>query len=57
METGTKTEWVATVAKNGSTLKIAYRNARALAAGLADQTAGGWVAVSVIERTRETYTD
>lgn len=55
-----KTEWIAVV--NGSNslgqpvqIKIAYRNAAALAAGMAEQTAGGWYIVAVYEREAKTY--
>jgi hypothetical protein len=54
-----ETEWVAVVSNNSCgkpvRIKIAYRNAAALAAGMAEQTAGGWHVVAVYEREAKTY--
>jgi len=52
-----KTEWVAVLHGDNGTIKIAYRNPAALAAGLAEQTSEGWMVASVYERERVTYTD
>lgn len=51
------TEWVATLHGDGGTVRIAYRNPAALAAGLAEQTSEGWMVASVYERDRKTYAD
>ncbi len=55
--TAAKTEWIAVLHGQTGTIKIAYRSARHLARGLAEQTAGGWMVARVYERERETCTD
>jgi len=55
--TKTKMEWVATLHGQTGTVRIAYRSPMHLANGLKDQTAGGWMVASVIERERKTYTE
>jgi hypothetical protein len=61
-----KTEWVVTYQNLDSIqkgmgyvteIKIAYRTAEFMAAGLSEQTKEGWAAVKVIERPRKTYAD
>jgi len=52
-----KTEWVATLHGDNGTVRIAYRNPAALAQGLVEQTAHGWMCASVIERARQTNPD
>jgi hypothetical protein len=50
-----KTEWVAVLHGQTGTVKIAYRNARALAVGIEGQTREGWVVARVYQRVAETY--
>lgn len=52
-----KTEWVAVLHGQTGTVKIAYRNARALAVGLEGQTKEGWVVARVYQRVAETYSE
>ena len=52
-----KTEWVAVLHGQSGTVKIAYLNARALAVGLEDQTAEGWMVARVYQRVAETYAE
>ena len=49
------TEWVAVLHGDNGTIKMAFRNPAALAAGRAEQTSEGWVGARVYERTRVTY--
>jgi len=52
-----KTEWVAVLHGQTGTVKIAYRNASALAVGLEGQTSEGWTVARVYQRTVETYAE
>lgn len=55
MNDAAKTEWVVVFQGQGGVVKIAYRSPAAMAAGLKEQTAEGWVAQHVYERERQTY--
>lgn len=57
MTQDSKKEWVAVLHGQNGTVKIAYRSPEALARGLAEQTAGGWMAAHVYERDRQTNAD
>lgn len=54
-QTAVRKEFVAVMHGQNGTIKIAYRNAAALAEGLIGQTKEGWMVAHVYERDAQTY--
>jgi hypothetical protein len=53
----TRTEWVAVLHGQNGTVKMAFRNPRAMAFGLEAQTKEGWMVASVYQRQAQIYTE